>query len=87
MLVHVQWRNGLLKRTKHLVTKLQLECSYQEYWDFIGQYQVTLIATSEQASMIGGFPLAMYIYYAADTVDWENFAVEIISQSRPTAKI
>ena len=37
--------------------------------------------------MIDGFPLAMYIYYAADTVDWENFAVEIISQSRPTAKI
>lgn len=26
--------------------------------------------------MIDAFPLAMYIYYVADTVDQKNFAVE-----------
>ena len=41
MLVHVQWRNASLKCSKHLVTKLQLEYSYQKYWELIGQYQVS----------------------------------------------
>ena len=83
MLVHVQWRNDLLKCTKHLVTKLQLECSYQEYWDFIGQYQVSNSHSNFRASIYDRWFPFSYVHLLCSWYRrlgkfccWNNFAVE-----------